>query len=526
MKKDYDFNELAVGIVDYIDKDELGLLKQQIKKRHRDLVEGVTFAVTAIQGSDRLTESGITFDELSSLVEELENSGYSVAVERSLSKKYLNENAEDFDIDDALYSALAANTFAKAPIEMAPDAWRGQNMLSIWGLPMRAGKYADVWVGVFSDAPHYRACVNGKCMSYESEASLISAIESNFKSEIPEDLTEDDSPAEFIKSALDSKDPRFANKKPVQRVDMALHAYNNRKAPKWDPTSKIKPLRKVPTDEVPAELTEVANAWVVDKPGSSAYIVEHTTEPKYSLCMNESTWCFESDKQLYKMVKLKFNKTLRESHSNAEEFYAAIGMINSRKRELEKLRKQEQTPEVVAKIKKINELLASDEEYVERTKAKHKLTEAKKKKLTIPVSQSFIRPNPSECGELSTGSTISEELESIPAYSALKALSEKQPLTEAQQEVMSKLASKMLGVIAEETSEIEDAEGTIEFTLKHLPIIVKDLQKIKTEVELEDEDILTIISAYEALVRVVDKHSPEVDKLPSDKIDDAEILDV
>jgi hypothetical protein len=130
-------------------------------------------------------------------------------------------------------STLATLGFEKVK-ENSLRSFKGiakDDIFHLYGIPMRAGKWADVWFAVLED--DYAVVNDEKVTRYDRMADAIKDIQKigvQQKKTVTEDtleekLSADDDAGVWISDFVKSTDPRFEGKSKKERIKMALGAY-------------------------------------------------------------------------------------------------------------------------------------------------------------------------------------------------------------------------------------------------------------------------------------------------------------
>jgi hypothetical protein len=107
------------------------------------------------------------------------------------------------------------------------------DIFHLYGIPMRAGKWADVWFAVLED--DYAVVNDEKVTRYDRMADAIKDIQkigvqqkklaATNEETLEEKLSADDDAGVWISDFVKSTDPRFEGKSKKERIKMALGAY-------------------------------------------------------------------------------------------------------------------------------------------------------------------------------------------------------------------------------------------------------------------------------------------------------------
>lgn len=106
-----------------------------------------------------------------------------------------------------------------------------EDIYNLFGIPMRAGKWADVWFAILED--DYAVINDEKVTRFEKVGDAIKSIQhiavqqkKNVSEEtLEEKLSADDDAGVWISDFVKSTDPRFEGKSKKERIKMALGAY-------------------------------------------------------------------------------------------------------------------------------------------------------------------------------------------------------------------------------------------------------------------------------------------------------------
>jgi hypothetical protein len=107
-----------------------------------------------------------------------------------------------------------------------------EDILNLFGIPMRAGKWADVWFAILEDDV-YIVVSGNQVYEYGHMGDAIKSIQKiavqqkkNVTEEtLEEKLSADDDAGVWISDFVKSADPRFEGKSKKERIKMALGAY-------------------------------------------------------------------------------------------------------------------------------------------------------------------------------------------------------------------------------------------------------------------------------------------------------------
>lgn len=109
-----------------------------------------------------------------------------------------------------------------------------EDIYNLYGIPMRAGKWADVWFAILED--DYAVINDEKVTRFEKVGDAIKSIQhiavqqkkhatANESVKLEEKLSADDDAGVWISDFVKSTDPRFKGKSKKERIKMALGAY-------------------------------------------------------------------------------------------------------------------------------------------------------------------------------------------------------------------------------------------------------------------------------------------------------------
>ncbi len=104
-----------------------------------------------------------------------------------------------------------------------------ETILNLYGIPMRAGKWADVWFAILED-DSYVVVSGNQVYAYDHVGDAIKsiqkiAVQNSKMSDINEVLDPNDDAAVWIDDFVKSDDPRFEGKSKEERIKMALGAW-------------------------------------------------------------------------------------------------------------------------------------------------------------------------------------------------------------------------------------------------------------------------------------------------------------
>lgn len=104
-----------------------------------------------------------------------------------------------------------------------------ESILNLYGIPMRAGKWADVWFAILED-DSYVVVSGNQVYEYDHVGDAIKsiqkiAVQNSKMSDINEVLDPNDDAAVWIDDFVKSDDPRFEGKSKEERIKMALGAW-------------------------------------------------------------------------------------------------------------------------------------------------------------------------------------------------------------------------------------------------------------------------------------------------------------
>jgi hypothetical protein len=122
---------------------------------------------------------------------------------------------------------LKALGFTSAPVGNSTWKPSGVRVVSLYGLAMRAGKWADIFYAITDDKKPYTVINDGEVQKFSSEGDAIRSItkDVNEDFELHEALSPDAPASEWITDFIKSDAPQFKGKSKKERIKMALGAY-------------------------------------------------------------------------------------------------------------------------------------------------------------------------------------------------------------------------------------------------------------------------------------------------------------
>jgi hypothetical protein len=139
---------------------------------------------------------------------------------------------DDYDIDEEVELEEAfrpGHSFTPAPI--GKDTFAAAGVMKLWGLKMRAGKWADTFIALYDDGS-FSIIDDGKQTKYDSGEAVLAAIKKMakegvelFGDSLTEVLSKDAPSSEWIDDFVKSDAPQFKGKTKKERIKMALGAY-------------------------------------------------------------------------------------------------------------------------------------------------------------------------------------------------------------------------------------------------------------------------------------------------------------
>jgi hypothetical protein len=117
--------------------------------------------------------------------------------------------------------------FVAAPVNNSTWKPSGVRVVALYGLEMRAGKWADIFYAITDDKKPYTVINDGEVQKFSSEGDAIRSITKDVKEdiEISEALSPDAPASEWIADFVNSDAPQFKGKTKKERIKMALGAY-------------------------------------------------------------------------------------------------------------------------------------------------------------------------------------------------------------------------------------------------------------------------------------------------------------
>lgn len=146
---------------------------------------------------------------------------------------------EDEDIEEAVELEEAEEKLPPVPKKLkelgfvaAPvghNTWKpsNHNVIALYGIPMRAGKWADVFYAVTDDKKPYTVIDDEGVTAFANERDAMRALVglNEDVSELTEVLSKDAPASEWIDDFVKSDAPQFKGKSKKERIKMALGAY-------------------------------------------------------------------------------------------------------------------------------------------------------------------------------------------------------------------------------------------------------------------------------------------------------------
>jgi hypothetical protein len=122
---------------------------------------------------------------------------------------------------------LKALGFTSAPVGNSTWKPSGVRVVALYGLAMRAGKWADIFYAITDDKKPYTVINDGEVQKFSSEGDAIRSLTKDVKEdvELHEALSPDAPASEWIEDFVKSDAPQFKGKTKKERIKMALGAY-------------------------------------------------------------------------------------------------------------------------------------------------------------------------------------------------------------------------------------------------------------------------------------------------------------
>lgn len=119
------------------------------------------------------------------------------------------------------------NGMEEAPI--GAETFRAKGLVKLWGIPMRAGKWADTFVGQWEDGQYGIIDVTTGHTKYRNFADFKTGFAKLLKtgrySSLSEKLGASASIADYIHDFVKSDAPQFKNRTKKEKIKMAIAAY-------------------------------------------------------------------------------------------------------------------------------------------------------------------------------------------------------------------------------------------------------------------------------------------------------------
>lgn len=234
--------------------------------------------------------------------------------------KILNTTLHDLGFKPAPKSEY--RDFTNAPKE---------DILNLYGIPMRAGKWADVWFAILEDDVYIIA--NGKqTYEYGHMGDAIKAIQKigvqqkknavNEAVELEEKLSAEDDAGIWISDFVKSTDPRFEGKSKKERIKMALGAYYAAQNEEVEDLEEA--IQKINVDKLLDAAAKMRKTFPQLRKGQSIMIALNDMNPTlYSMAVAKAD-AFTVDAKIPALIKLLDpNYNITESIELEESFTAA-----------------------------------------------------------------------------------------------------------------------------------------------------------------------------------------------------------